>query len=384
MKQINIIWLLLLVFASCGDAGKKEKQAQLTELKKESEDLKKQRDALSKRLSEIDEKMNALDSTRKEKPKLIIAETVGGGNFTHSIDLQGKVEAENIVNVSPKYGPSQVNRLMINKGSNVSKGQPIMELNTEPYRKNKEVIITQLETAKDLLRRQENLWKQNIGSEVQVISARTQVETLEKNIEAINEQIRGGIVYAPISGVVDVLNLKVGETFGASPFPQVQIINKGSMKLAIEVPENYLAKITVGATIQATFPDLNQTVTCSVTRIGQSINQFSRSFTVEAALGGVGASLKPNQIAIARIIDYATTNAIVVPINVVQTDEKGKFIMVANTAPNGKMYAHKKQIFVGNMYGDGIEIKQGLVPGDRVITAGYQNLFENQLVSITQ
>jgi membrane fusion protein, multidrug efflux system len=359
MKLHFILTTILVasLISSCGDTSKKETNDKLNALKEQ------------------------LEKRKKEKAKLVALETIGGGNFQHSIDLQGKVEAENITTISPKYGPGLVSALYISKGSYVSKGQKILTLNSEPYIKQRQILETQLTTAKDLYQRQKNLWDQNIGSEVQVISAKTQVETLEKNIAAINEQIKGSTVYAPMSGIADVVDIRVGETFGASPFPQIQLVNNGNLKLSIEVPENYLSKIGVGSQVQVNFPDNNQNFTTTISRVAQSINTFSRSFTVEAKLPS-GSNVKPNQLAIAKIVDYATSNAIVVPINVVQTDEKGKYIMVADKGSSGKMYARKKHIAIGNMYGDGLEVKQGISAGDQVIIGGYQNLFEGQLITL--
>ncbi len=371
----------IIILTACGDAGKKENNAKLIELKEQLEKHKAEKAVLDKTIAGLEKEIKVLDTTKKEKAKLVAIETIGGGNFQHSVDLQGKVEAENITTIAPKYGPGLVSALYISKGSFVSKGQKILTLNSEPYIKQRQILETQLATAKDLYQRQKNLWDQNIGSEVQVISAKTQVETLEKNIAAINEQVKGSTVYAPMSGIADVVDIRVGETFGASPFPQIQLVNNGSLKLSIEVPENYLSKIGVGSQVQVNFPDNGQNYTTSITRVAQSINQFSRSFTVEAKLPG-GSNLKPNQLAIAKIVDYATSNAVVVPINVVQTDEKGKYIMVADKGSNNAMYARKKHIAVGNMYGEGLEVKQGLNPGDQVIIGGYQNLFEGQLITL--
>ena len=379
MKKILILVTVVGLLASCGQ-GKKEKDAALNDLKAKIEKLKGSKDSTGKALAELEKELAKIDTSKIEKKKLVAIETIGGGSFTHSIDLQGKVEAENTTTVSTKYGPGQVTSLSINKGDYVRAGQRILTLNNEPLKKQRLVLETQLATAKDLYQRQKNLWDQNIGAEVQVISARTQVETLERNINALDEQIRGSVVYAPISGIADVVNVRVGETFGASPFPQIQIVNNGRLKLLIEVPENYLAKIGVGNTVVANFIDVNKSFTTTITRVGQSINQFSRSYTVEASLPS-GANLKPNQLATTKIIDYAVANAIVVPINIVQTDEKGKYIMVADKAPNGKLYARKKSVGIGNMYGDGIEVKQGITPGDQIIIAGYQSLFEGQLLT---
>jgi multidrug efflux pump subunit AcrA (membrane-fusion protein) len=63
-----------------------------------------------------------------------------------------------------------------------------------------------------------------------------------------------------------------------------------------------------------------------------------------------------------------------------QTDEQGKYVLVAENK-NGKLYAQKKRVEIGELYGDKIEIKNGLQSGDMLITDGYNNLYDGQLIT---
>jgi membrane fusion protein (multidrug efflux system) len=80
-----------------------------------------------------------------------------------------------------------------------------------------------------------------------------------------------------------------------------------------------------------------------------------------------------------RIQDYAVPNAITIPINTIQNDDKGKFVMVASTE-NGKKVARKKPVTVGQLYGDTLEVKSGLAAGDVLITDGFQGLYDGQTI----
>jgi membrane fusion protein, multidrug efflux system len=81
-----------------------------------------------------------------------------------------------------------------------------------------------------------------------------------------------------------------------------------------------------------------------------------------------------------QIQDYTINNAITVPVNTLQNDEKGKYVMVA-VKENGKMIAKKKMVIVGEFYGDKLEVKSGLQTGDMVITEGYQSLYDGQVIT---
>ncbi|HNL83287.1 MAG TPA: efflux transporter periplasmic adaptor subunit, partial [Chitinophagaceae bacterium] len=129
-----------------------------------------------------------------------------------------------------------------------------------------------------------------------------------------------------------------------------------------------------------TLPDLNKVYNSSISISGKTINPNNRSFIAEAKLPYDGV-MRPNQNAQVRIEDYAAKNAITVPVNTIQTDEKGKFVFIA-VEQNGKLIAQKKQIVVGELYNNLIEVKSGLQANEKLITEGFQNIYEGQLLKV--
>jgi membrane fusion protein (multidrug efflux system) len=82
-----------------------------------------------------------------------------------------------------------------------------------------------------------------------------------------------------------------------------------------------------------------------------------------------------------KIKDYTKKNAISIPINIVQNDDKGKFVYVAATE-NGKLIARKRVVTIGEFYANAIEILSGLSAGEQVVTEGYQNLYDGQSLTV--
>ena len=82
--------------------------------------------------------------------------------------------------------------------------------------------------------------------------------------------------------------------------------------------------------------------------------QRTRSFYIEAKLP-YDKEFYPNQMALIKIQDYTTTNAITIPLNSLQNDEKGKYVMVA-VKEGDRLMARKKPIIIGLMYGDRVEV----------------------------
>ncbi len=392
-KFIQIIFIASAVtLASCGQkednssAAVKEKKAKL-------EELKKQQQTVGADITKLEAEIAKLDpaAAKEEKSKFVTVAPVTPQNFTHYIDLQGKVESENISYVTPRGGPGQVKALYVKRGDNVSKGQILAKLDDAIAKQSViaaeqgiETIKTQLAFAKNLYQKQKNLWDQNIGTEVQLITAKNNVDNIENQLKNAQEQVKinkeqlqFSNVYSDVSGVAEEVNVKVGETFTGAM--QIKIVNTSSLKVTTLVPENYLGKVKNGSNVKISLPDINKTIDGTIAVTGKIIDANSRSFYIEVKIPA-DKDFHPNQVALVRIQDYTMNNAITVPVNTLQTDEKGKYVMVA-VKENGKMIAKKKMIQTGDFYGDRLEVKGGLSAGDMIITEGYGSLYDGQLIT---
>jgi len=380
----------VLTMAACGSTSK-DSNATLADKKAQLEKLKEDQKKLEADIAKID-----TAAGKAEKPKLVTLEAIAPTDFTHYIDLQGKVESQNISYIAPRNGTGGVvKQVIVKRGDKVRKGQLLLRLDDAIPRQNLitakqgiENIKTQLSYAQDLYQRQKNLWDQKIGTEVQLINAKNNVQNIENQLKSAQEslklneeQLSFTNVVSDVDGVAEIVNVRVGEVFtgvqGTSP--QISIVNNSNLKATVNIPENYLGKVNVGSKVKITLPDLNKTIDATVTVTGKSIDPVNRSFFVEAKLPQ-DPNLRPNQIALVRIQDYNIGNSITVPVNTVQSDEKGKFVMTA-AKENGKTVARKKAVVIGQFYGDKMEIKSGLQVGDLVVTDGYQSLYDGQAIT---
>ncbi|HLP39606.1 efflux RND transporter periplasmic adaptor subunit [Lacibacter sp.] len=382
--QYTIIAGFAVVLVACGQ-GAKEKKGSLGDKKAELEKLKTEQVTLSTKINALEEEIAKLDTAagKSDKAKLIAVTPVVTEDFSHYIDLQGKIDADNISYIAPPNGQGGiVTDLYIKEGQFVKKGQLVLKMDDKVLRQQVKIQETQLALAKDLYQRQKNLWDQNIGSEVQLISAKTNVEALERQIATAYEQIKLFTVYAPASGIADVVLVKVGEFFSGvmGVSPQIRIVNNSTLKAVVEVPENYMTRVRVGSPVIVTLPDMNKTFNSTVKLSSQTINPSTRTFTIEASIPGGG--VRPNSIAAVRIKDYDAPNALVIPVNLIQTDDKGKYVYVVEKDSKGRSIAVKKPVVVGESYGDKIEIKAGLQTGMQLISEGYQTVYDKQVVTI--
>jgi membrane fusion protein, multidrug efflux system len=400
MKKIIKISLIVLFTAfafSCGNTGKKEKDGALNDKKAELQKLKSDKEKLDGQIINLEKDIAKLDTSAgiQQKPKLVSLLSVAKADFKHYLDLQGEVDSKNISYITPSGQPGQIKQIFVKQGDIVRKGQLVLRLDNAVAQENVNAISqqmgsvkAQLDLAKSVYERQKNLWSQHIGTEVQLLQSKTNVESLENQLKAIQAnvntaqtQANQSNVYSNVSGTVDEITAHVGETFSGNPAQggYIKIVNKSDLKITVTIPENYAAKVTRGTSVIVQIPDVNKSFNSSITFISQTIGSLNRGFTAEIKVPA-GFALRPNQIALVKILDYSSPNAIDIPVNTLQTDENGKYVLVA-AKEGDKVIARKRKVIIGELYGDKIEIKQGLQEGDQLITEGFQGLFDGQLVT---
>lgn len=396
MKQYLIISAAaLVILSSCGDS-KKDGNAALNDKKVALEKLKSDKDKIDGKITSLETDIAKLDTSaaNAQKTKLVAVQTLATADFAHYIELQGRIDAENISYITPRGAPGQVKAIYVKQGQQVKKGQLLLKLddaiiqqNVVAARQGLESIKTQLSYAKNIYQRQENLWDQGIGTEVQLITAKNNVATLENQLQASRENVKSiqvqsntAMVYSDVNGVADMMTVKVGELFGAQGNGVIKIVNNSLLKVVSNIPENYLGTVHTGSSVIVQMPDINKTLNVAVSFVGASIDIINRGFVVEAKLPADPA-FKPNQIALLKIKDYTAANSMAIPLNTLQNDEKGKFVIIASTE-NGKLIARKRNVNIGLLSGDLLEIKTGLKAGDVLITEGYGSLYDGQLLTL--
>ncbi|MEO6844919.1 MAG: efflux RND transporter periplasmic adaptor subunit [Ginsengibacter sp.] len=397
LLTISMAILLVSFVSSCGDTGKKgnslaDKKAQLTKLKSDQETLDSKITDLEKDIAKID------TSASDVKPKLVSLSPVNTVDFKHYLTLQGSVDDKNVSYITPTGQPGVVKAIYVKQGDKIRKGQLILKMDDAVAQQNVTAIKqqlgsikAQLELAKSVYQRQKNLWDQQIGTEVQLLQDKTQVETLENQIKAIQaqvntaqEQANQSSVYSNVNGTVDDITTHVGEAFNGNPLTggYIRIVNESDLKISVTVPENYTGQVQQGTRVIVSFPDNDKTFNSEISFLSQTIGTTTRGFTAQIKVPKT-MKLRPNEIALVKILDYSAPNSIAIPVNTLQTGQDGKFVLVEDKKGE-QMIAKKVNVVPGQLSGDSIEIKQGLQTGQQLITDGYQGLFDGQPITNTE
>ncbi|NIJ51198.1 efflux RND transporter periplasmic adaptor subunit [Dyadobacter arcticus] len=374
-KHILLIAVLASILASCGGQKKEGVEGKKEELTK----LKAERVENEKKIKALEIEIGKLEPNKviEAKVKPVSVDTLDAETFRHYVELQGSVDAKNNVMVTPKSGGAVV-AMYVKEGDFVKAGSVIGRVDNSILKESVEELKTQMSLANTLYEKQKSLWDQKIGTEIQFIQAKNNKESLERRMSTLNTQLSQTNIVSPMSGVVDMVNVKVGEM--ASPgVGVVRIVNLSNLKVLAKVSDTYASSVKKGDQVIVKFPDLKKEFKAKVSFVSTTVDPLSRTFTIEANLPS-DRDIKPNMMANVQINDQTAKNALAIDQNFVQSTEKGNVVYVAVTEGNKKV-AKAKEVKTGLSYNGKIEILSGLTAGDQLITLGYQEVSDGQPIS---
>lgn len=383
MKKILFLLPIALILAACGSAEQEPDTPEGLEEKRTL--LKEKQTAMSELMAEIEQlekEITELDPNAKDSRQLVTTLPIEKKTFNHYVDIQGTVQSDQLVTVSSETGGRLIDIAVI-EGQSVKKGQRIARVDLEQLKKQIDEVETSLELAKEVYDRQQRLWDQQIGSEIQLLQAKNNVDRLNKSLETMNFQLQKSDIYAPISGVVERVILKAGEMC-APGTPILMILNTKQIKVVADVPETYLRSVRKGEMVKVRFPSLDLEKQARVSLIGAVINPSNRTFQVEVALSNGNGLLKPNLLAIMLISDYSKEDAIAIPMELVQQEISGKdYVFIIKDTPDGPV-AQKVYVTTGKSYEGKILITEGLTGEEVLINEGARFISDNDLLNIQQ
>jgi len=363
MKYNTLLLGILLSIASCQQPAKKH-TSNLVNLQTEKARLVKQMDSLGKQLKNIEKKLHKLDTLKQiQKVTTFIAkDTI----FNHYITLQGSVATDKNVVLRPEMGGT-IQRIFVREGQAVHKGQTLLQLDASILYDKVAELKNQLNLAQTTYERQERLWNQKIGSEMQYLSAKTRKEGLEKTLQSIYTQIGKMKVKAPFSGVIDEIFPNTGELAGPQT-PLIRLINLNQIYVEAEVPETYLKSIHKGTKVLLSFESIDKKITAKINEISNYINPNNRSFKIKIMIPNHNHSIKPNMLADLQINDFST-KGIVLPSALIQMDQRGNQF-VFTVVKDSIMAVSKKIVEINHEYNNLVLIDKGLNSGEILVDKG--------------
>lgn len=388
MKTKNTIYFLFfaLMLIACGD---KENERNIDEIlennnKEEIQQLKEELYAEQRKvttdLERVNEKLLAFED--KSKYSLVEAEQVEKSNFKHYIKVQGNVTTDENLLIYPEFTGVLTN-IYIQEGDRVKKGQLLARIDDGGMQNQLQELKAQRELVKTRFERQERLWDENIGSEIQFLEAKTSFEQLDNSVKQMQQQLAKAEIRAPFDGVVDEVITDRGQVVMQNQNALFRVVNLRNMYIEANVPETYVGKIDKDTESIVNLRALETSFEAKVDRVSSFIEDSNRNFRVRVSVPDSIEYVKPNLIATLQLNDYTNNEAIKVSENVLQETATGEFfVFKLEKQEDNVATAVYQKVTPGRNYQGKIEILEGLQAGDFIVTEGARTLKRDEKVRI--
>ena len=384
-KHILSFILLSLTLFGCQEKTLTVEQViatnDLSQLRTTRANLGAQHQALSQDLADLDRAIGKLDQS--EKLSLVTAMVVQPERFEHFVQVQGDVATKQNIVLYPQFS-GQLKKLHVVVGDKVKKGAVLATLDDNGLSQQLNQLKVQEALAKTTFERQEKLWAQNIGSELQFLQAKTQYEAQKSLTQQLSQQLEKTQIIAPFDGTIDAVLAEAGTVVSAGVSPVFRLVNLSNMYLKADVPESYLSEVVAGKKVMVDFPVLGLKVASKVRSVGRYINPGNRTFSIEVDLPKQTSQIKPNLTAQIQINDYTSEQALLVPQSVISENAAGQQYVYTTfyDQEREQSTALKRIVVTGKTEGDFVEILEGIQAGDTVISEGARSVKDRQAISI--
>lgn len=387
MKYIYTLLTATLLLTACS-GEKKGKSVEdlvasnnLEALKEKREEIDAKQLEFAAQLKLINDRISELD-TAKKLP-LVTSLLIESEKFDHFLELQGNVKTKQNLVIYPEMGGT-LTRVYVKEGQNVTKGQLLATIDDGGLSQQVAQMQIQADLAKTTFERQERLWQQKIGSEIQYLQAKSSYEAQQRAVNQLKSQLSKTSVRAPFTGVIDDVITDQGSVVAPGQSQLMRIVNLEDMYIETDVPESFITNVTVNKDVKIEFPILGKSMDAKIRQAGNFINPANRTFKIEVAVPNKDKSIKPNLTAKLKINDYSSENALLIPQSIISENAEGEqyIYIIDNKNADNEGVAKRIIIKTGKAQGDVIEVINGLKNGAEVIQEGARSVKDGQLVKV--
>ena len=375
MKKILFV-IAAITMIACGT--KKEQSVADVIATNNIKEIKAKRNALVSQVKELEIAISKLDTVKKTiLVSTMLATTT---DFYHYVEIQGNVETKQNLILYPEINGA-LKSILVKEGQRVNKGQTIAIIDDSGLKDQLAQLEADAELAKTTFERQERLWNQKIGSEIQFLQAKTAYAAKSKAVDNLKAQIDKTYLKAPYSGIVDDIITEEGSYVMPGQSPIVRLVNLSDMTISAEVPETFISNVKKGKKVDIYIPVLDASAETTITQAGNFINPNNRKFKVEMNVPN-SIEAKPNMSVRLNINDYHNEAAILIPQSIISENEKNEEYIFTAVKKGDKYVAHKTFVELGRTNKNDIEVVSGLAPKSLIIVEGARSVKEGQEVTI--
>lgn len=386
MKKSFLIFTVILLLSSCSNSNKTQTvqevidNGDLSTMTQKRAQIIASYDSIGKLLSQLDVAIAKKDSTSSYP--MVTFTQVKDTVFARFISIQGSVETSQNILIYPEY-QGMLAQVFAKQGQAVKKGQILAKIDDGGLSSQLAQLETHYELAKTTYERQKRLWDQQIGSEMQLLQAKANLEASESAVNQLRSQLSKTTIRAPFSGVIDEIITEQGSVVSPGGMALMRLINLSDMRVKASVPENYLTSVAKGNAVKIHFPAIDEVVEGKIALVGSYINPTNRTFEIEVNLPNQTKNIKPNLMANLQLNDYINEEALVIPSNCIIENANGDtFVFVIHNIEGIHAQVKRTPIKTGKKNQGYVEVLEGLLKTDRVVKEGALTLKEGSKITI--
>ncbi|MFC2084447.1 efflux RND transporter periplasmic adaptor subunit [Bacteroidota bacterium] len=283
-------------------------------------------------------------------------------------------------------------------GDKVRKGQLLAQLDQIDYKlrvQEAEAALRQVESlelnAKNNYDRVRQLYENRNASKSELDAARTthesaiaSVERLNSTLELARLQLNYTTITAPQEGVIASCNVEVNENIKSGD--QVFILSsEGRKEVEISIPEVLISNIKRGNQVTVTFDAVKETsFKGTVSEVGVTTGRFSTTYPVVIQIDNPTGEIRSGMAAEVafNFKGDESISSLIIPLSSIGDDENGRYVYIAIPEDDGLGIVKKQYVVLGELTGQGQEVREGLSDGDLIVTAGVTRIIDGQKVRL--
>ena len=304
--------------------------------------------------------------------------------FERYLRLVGTIESRNDVRISAEVS-GRIENYLVEKGETVKQGESILKIDDNKLLREKARLEAQTEQAREQYERLQRVFEEDsVGSEIEVINARSAYQQSKSALESIEVDLENTTVKAPFDATLEDRFLEEGEM--ASPgTPLVRLIGSSELKVTAGVPARYADVVNEGDQVKLWFDTQeSDTLTADIIYVANSIDPQNRTFKIEVVLPQNAQNYKVDMVTNLRLNTLSEENVIVVSEEFVYKKDNEFITYIKGQNDNGDIIAEKRVVKLGPSYKSDVIIRDGLQAGDELITTGSAFLNEGMRLNIIE
>ena len=332
---------------------------------------------LTKNKAENEEKI-AIVAEKNASVSVKVA-TVKTEQVSMDFTANGNFEAKQEITLTAE-NPGKIINILVKEGDHVNTGQTLAIMRGDAINVNAQAAQAAYQNAKTDYNRFENAFKTGGVTKQQLDQAKVMLTNAEANYKQAQIRIGDTRIKAPISGIINKKYIELGSMLTSMPSTNLfEIVNTSKLKLTVAVNESQVANLKVGNNISissSVYPD--QSFSGKITFIAAKADA-TLNFPVEIEISNNSNNdLKAGMYGTATFKSaQQQQNLTVIPRNAFVGSVNSNQVFVVE---NG--VAKMKKVTAGRIFGDTVEIINGLSDGETVVTTGQINLQDGSSVEI--